>query len=201
MSNPVIRPETPSEYTAMESLIRDAFWDVYHPGAAEHLLVHNLRNHPACLRAFCFAAELDGKLAGGIWYAVSAIKKPDGRSLAIPSLGPIAVAPEFQKRGIGSALIRHTLPLVRAAGHPGVALFGDPAYYGRFGFEPGQNAGLAASDGNFYDVLQVVRFRPEVDLSGRYQEGDAYRFDEAELEAFDAQFPPREKHVLPGQLP
>ena len=35
----------------------------------------------------------------------------------------------------------------------------------------------------------------------RYQEGDAYRFDEAELEAFDAQFPPREKHVLPGQLP
>ena len=201
MSNPIIRPETPSDYAPMEHLVRDAFWDVYHPGAAEHLLVHKLRDNPACLRACCFAAELDGRLAGGIWYALSTIEKPDGRKLAVPSLGPIAVAPAFQKRGVGSALIRHTVPLVRAAGHPAIVLFGDPAYYGRFGFEPGRNAGLAASDGNYYDVLQVLRFDSGADLSGRYLEGDAYAFDEAELAAFDAQFPPREKHVLPGQLP
>ena len=201
MPNLIIRPEKPTEYAQMESLVRDAFWDVYHPGAAEHLLVHNLRGASVCLREFCFAAELDGELAGGIGYAMSTIEHADGRKLAVPSLGPIAVAPKFQKSGVGSALIRHTLPLVRAAGHPAVVLFGNPAYYGRFGFEPGKNAGLAACDGNFYDALQVLRFSTDADLSGRYFEGEAYNFDAAELEAFDAQFPPREKHVLPTQLP
>ena len=201
MQNLIIRPETPSDHVPMEHLVRDAFWDVYHPGAAEHFLVHNLRANPACLRDCCFAAELDGKLAGGIWYAMSTIEQPGGRKLAVPSLGPIAVAPAFQKHGVGSALIRHTIPLVKAAGYPAIVLFGDPAYYGRFGFEPGKNAGLAASDGNFYDVLQVLRLDPAADVSGRYFEGEAYAFDEAELAAFDAQFPPREKHVLPTQLP
>ena len=200
MQNLIIRPETPSDYVPMEHLVRDAFWDVYHPGAAEHFLVHKLRSAPACLRDCCFAAELEGELAGGIWYALSTIEQPGGRKLAVPSLGPIAVAPVFQKRGVGSALIRHTIPLVKAAGHPAVVLFGDPAYYGRFGFTPGRDAGIAACDGNFYDVLQLLRFAPDADLAGHYMESDPYQIDPAEVEQFEIWFPPREKHVLPTQL-
>ena len=200
MTNLIIRPEEPADHPAMENLIRDAFWDVYRPGASEHLLIHKLRQDPSYLPEFSFIAELDEQPVGGIWYAMCAIEKPDGSRIPIPTLGPVGVAPAFQKRGIGSALIRRTLPLVKAAGHPGIVIFGDPAYYGRFGFTPGQDAGIAACDGNFYDVLQLLRFAPDADLAGRYQESDPYQIDPAEVEQFEIWFTPREKHVLPTQL-
>ena len=200
MTNLIIRPEEPVDHSCMENLIRDAFWDVYRPGASEHLLIHKLRQHPSFLPEFSFVAEFEGQLAGGIWYALCAIEKPDGTRIPIPTLGPVGVAPAFQKRGIGSALIRHTIQLVKAAGHPGIVIFGDPAYYGRFGFGPGRESGIAACDGKFYDVLQLLRFSPDADLSGRYQESEPYQIDEAEVEQFEIWFPPREKHVLPTQL-
>ena len=112
MTNLIIRPEEPADHPAMENLIRDAFWDVYRPGASEHLLIHKLRQDPSFLPEFSFIAELDGQPAGGIWYAMCAIEKPDGTRIPIPTLGPIGVAPALQKRGVGSALIRHTVPLV-----------------------------------------------------------------------------------------
>ena len=200
MTDLVIRPEESADHPGMETLIRDAFWDIYRPGASEHLLIHKLRSHPSFLPEFSFIAELDGQLAGGIWYAMCAIEKPDGTQIPIPTFGPIGVAPSFQKRGVGSALIRHTVPLVKAAGHSGIVIFGDPAYYGRFGFRPGRDSGIAACDGNFYDVLQLLRFDPDADLAGRYRESEPYQIDEAEVEAFEIWFPPREKHVLPTQL-
>ena len=200
MTDLVIRPEQPVDYSPMENLIRDAFWDVYRPGASEHLLIHKLRQDPSYLPGFSFIAELDGQPAGGIWYAMCAIEKLDSSRIPIPTLGPVGVAPALQKRGIGSALIRHTLPLVKAAGHSGVVLFGDPAYYGRFGFAPGRDAGIAACDGEFYDVLQHARFNDSADLAGRFQESEPYQIDPAEVEQFEIWFTPREKHVLPTQL-
>ena len=89
---------------------------------------------------------------------------------------------------------------MKAAGHPGLVSFGNPAYYGRFGFAPGQEAGIAACDGNFYDVLQLLRFDPDANLAGRYMESDPYQLDPAEVDKFEIWFPPREKHVLPTQL-
>ena len=49
MTNLIIRPEQPVDHPAMENLIRDAFWDVYRPGASEHLLIHKLRQDPSYL--------------------------------------------------------------------------------------------------------------------------------------------------------
>ena len=200
MTNLIIRPEQPVDYSPMENLIRDAFWDVYRPGASEHLLIHTLRSHPSFLPEFSFIAELDGQLAGGIWYAMCAIERANGSRIPIPTFGPIGVAPALQKCGVGSALIRHTVPLVKAAGHPGIVIFGDPAYYGRFGFTPGRDAGIAACDGNFYDVLQLLRFDSDADLAGCYQESEPYQIQQDEVDAFEIWFPPREKHVLPTQL-
>ena len=52
------------------------------------------------------------------------------------------MTPEAQGRGIGSALVAEALLRARAAGEAGVALLGDPGYYGRFGFEPAADFGL-----------------------------------------------------------
>jgi putative acetyltransferase len=53
----------------------------------------------------------------------------------IPSLSPMSVATDFQRRGVGSALIRAVVARVDEAGEPMVVLEGAPAYYGRLGFE------------------------------------------------------------------
>jgi len=49
-------------------------------------------------------------------------------------LGPLAVDPAYQGRGLGKAMMRHSLEAIRAQGHQAVILVGDAAYYEPFGF-------------------------------------------------------------------
>lgn len=68
-------------------------------------------------------------------------------------LGPLGVLPRAQRRGVGSALMHAVLGAAEAMGEPLIALLGDPAYYGRFGFTAGAQAGVGSPDpawrGNF----------------------------------------------------
>jgi len=60
----------------------------------------------------------------------------EGGDAPVALLGPVAVLPEMQKRGIGSALIRDGLTRLKTEGAAQVYVLGNPAYYGRFGFAP-----------------------------------------------------------------
>ena len=101
----------------------------------------------------------------------------DGETRVIgATLGPLAVLPEYQKTGIGSALTRAGLEAMRRAGEPFVVLVGHPTYYPRFGFERASTYGLvceyseAPDDAFMIIVLDcqrmqgvkgTVRFPPE----------------------------------------
>jgi len=78
-------------------------------------------------------AELDGQIAGHILFSRMWI---DGSGTPIPAvaLAPMAVLPEFQRRGIGGQLIRHGLDELRARAERIVIVLGHPGYYPRFGF-------------------------------------------------------------------
>ena len=76
-------------------------------------------------------AELDGNVVGHV--AFSPVTISDG-STDWHGLGPVSVLPKHQRQGIGSALIREGLSLLKARGGKGCALVGEPAYYQRFGF-------------------------------------------------------------------
>ena len=67
----------------------------------------------------------------------------EGSERRLLQLGPIAVLPELQGRGIGSALVRASLDAVRALGEPLLLIEGDPKYYSRFGFVRADELGLA----------------------------------------------------------
>lgn len=71
-------------------------------------------------------------------------------------LSPLSVAPSHQRRGIGSALVREALRRADEAGEPLVLILGDPAYYGRFGFEPATPLGLVAP-GDFGAAWMAAR--------------------------------------------
>jgi len=93
----------------------------------------------------------------------------------VAALGPVAVHPEHQRRGIGSALILAGLDICRVRGYDVAILLGHPAYYPRFGFRPAAPLGIrwehdAPEEAFMVMELQagalagrqgIIRFRPE----------------------------------------
>jgi predicted N-acetyltransferase YhbS len=79
-----------------------------------------------------FSAREDEKLLGCIFFSRMRYSD-DPRSVFI--LSPVAVSPGMQKRGIGGELIRFGLTKLEQAGVDITLTYGDPAYYGRFGYQ------------------------------------------------------------------
>ena len=78
-------------------------------------------------------AILDDRPVGHILFSRMTIQTTAG-SIAAAALAPLAVLPEFQRRGIGGNLIRHGLGVLRGLGEKIVIVLGHPDYYPRFGF-------------------------------------------------------------------
>lgn len=72
------------------------------------------------------------------------IEQPDQTRIPSLALAPVSVLPNFQGRGIGTALIREVLQRAASAGHPSVIVLGHPDYYPRFGFQPASGFGVRA---------------------------------------------------------
>ena len=197
MENLILRPERPDEYREMEEIVRDSFWDKYSPGCSEHLVVHTMRTSGAIVPELCLAAEENGRLAGGIWYAKASVRSGDD-ACDVLTMGPVCVRPERQSHGIGAALIRETLS--RAAGtYPAVIIYGNPAYYGRFGFRAASDYGITDAGGNPSPALLIYPMSDDIP-SGMFDEGPVYHVTPDEVRLFDRTFPPRRKHYNSGQL-
>jgi putative acetyltransferase len=86
-------------------------------------------------------ADEKGVILGAILFTPAALES-EGREIAGMLLGPLAVLPERQRQGIGSALTRRGLEILRERGCSFVVLVGHPEYYPRFGFERASACGL-----------------------------------------------------------
>lgn len=134
----ILREERPGEEAAVRAVVEDAF--VGEPVVGE--LVDALRRSPDWLPGLSFVAERDGAVVGHILFTRSLLDAPQ-RLVDVLVLSPVSVASDHQGRGLGSALIRHGLDVVRARGtEPLVFLEGAPGFYARFGFEPGEPLGF-----------------------------------------------------------
>lgn len=198
----VIRAEMPGDDNAADAMVRESFWNRYRPGCDEHLLTHRLRTDEAYLPELSRIALVDGRIASGIWYAKAQLKHgADVWPVAL--FGPLAVAPEFQRRGLGAMLVEETLPLVKAAGWPGVVIMGDPAYYHRFGFGHAQRHGIVLPDGSCPTALMSLAYTN----AGLCKPGAVFmeptvfsNLSPEDVLAFDRQFPPKERFWLPCQF-
>lgn len=131
---PWIRAERPADREAIADVVRDAFRDHPHSNHTEHLIVDALRRAGAL--SLSLVADQDGVVVGHVAFSPVAI---GGGACGWYGLGPLSVAPAFQRRGIGQALVRHGLAGLRELGAAGCVLLGEPSFYGRFGFanDPG----------------------------------------------------------------
>lgn len=125
----IIRPETDADIEAIAEVTKAAFENHPISQQTEHFIIATLRAANAL--TISLVAEVDGRVVGHV--ALSPITISDG-SEDWYGLGPISVLPEYQRRGIGKALMHEGLSRLKALGAKGCALVGDPDYYKRFGF-------------------------------------------------------------------
>ena len=125
----VIREEQPSDISAIFDLTKTAF--EHHPFGdhTEQFITDALRAANAL--SLSLVTEDEGNIVGHVAFSPVSIS---GGGQNWYGLGPIAVLPELQKRGIGTSLINEGLSRLKSLGAEGCVLLGNPAYYERFGF-------------------------------------------------------------------
>lgn len=134
-----IRPEKPGDYASIYAINTAAF-----ETPAEANLVDRLRSeaHPV----ISLVAEAEGEILGHILFSpVTLTGHPD---LKIMGLGPMAVKPERQKNGVGSALVSAGLERCKDFGYRAVVVLGHTWFYPRFGFQPSTRFDICSE----YDV-------------------------------------------------
>lgn len=203
MEKLIIRLEQPEDYHAVEHLTRKAFWNHHVPGCDEHYLAHVLRASESFVRELDFVAVINDEIVGNIMYTRAKIACDNGEEVPVLCFGPLSVLPQMQGKGIGSALVRHSLEEARKLGFSAVLIYGDPAFYSRLGFAAAEAFGIGTPDDYYADALQALELVAGAlrEKRGRFVEDSAYELDEAEAAAFDRDFPPKEKlEGLPSQL-
>jgi len=167
-----IRDERPSDEDTIRRIHRDAFG-----GDVEVRLVDLLRENNKAL--ISLVAVIGGDVVGHILFSSVTIGGAalNGRAIG---LAPVAVLPDFQRKGIGSKLIHEGLDRCKRVGYGVVVVLGDPAYYSRFGFRAANAFGLEneygvgdefmvleLTEGSLEEVSGLVRYAPE------FKEADA----------------------------
>lgn len=197
-----LRNESALDYRTVEGLTREAFWNHHGPGCNEHYLLHILRDAESFIHELDFVAEVDGKIVGSIVYTKAKVVTDDGRCVGVITFGPIAVLPGHQGRGIGESLITRTKAIAKQLGHKAILIYGDPAFYSRFGFAAAETYQIGTPDGMYAAALQALELSQGAlsGSAGRFVEDAIFEIDEAAAERFDKGFPHREKCVgLPTQ--
>lgn len=153
----LIREETLEDTAAISAVTAAAFATLKMSSHTEQFIVAALRS--AGVLTVSLVAEKAGQVVGHI--AFSPITISDG-SPGWYGLGPVSVLPEYQRMGIGAALIRAGLARLQDLGAKGCCLVGHPEYYPRFGF---QNAAGLEYEGVPPEVFFTLSF------DGRYPQG------------------------------
>lgn len=98
------------------------------------------------------------KVVGHVLFSPVVLSEHD--YLRIMGLAPMAVAPEYQRKGVGSALVRAGLERCKALGYGAVVVLGHPEYYPRFGFVPAARFGVRCVYDAPEEAFMLVELQP-----------------------------------------
>ena len=168
-------------------------------------MLHRLRSHPDFVPELNFVMEQNGRLIGQNVFVRTVIHADDGRDIPIMTMGPICIAPGLKRQGYGKLLLDHSLRQAAAMGCGALCFEGNIGFYGKSGFRYASEFGLRyrglpeGADASFFLCKELIPGYLQ-GITGEYASPEAYCVDEAEAEAFDQGFPPKQKEVLPGQM-
>ena len=138
MPGVTIRPERDDDADGIRAVNDAAFG-----GTVEGRIVDEIRGTDRWIPGGSLVAEdRAGAVVGHLLLSEGDLVDANGAVRRIWMLGPIAVGPEHQRRGIGTALMEAAITLATGRGQPVICLLGHASYYPRFGFEPARAIGI-----------------------------------------------------------
>ena len=149
-----IREEVPADIAAIRYVNRAAFG-----GEDEASLVDLLRSS-GCILVSQVAVDGEDRVVGHILFSPLIIKSPD-RNHDAAALAPMAVHPEWQRCGVGSALVCAGLEACRSQGLAIVIVVGHPEYYPRFGFSAALARNLHSPYSELGDAWMALELTPD----------------------------------------
>lgn len=149
-----IREEHKQDYEAVYTVNELAFKQ-----ANEAQLVAALRKSAAFIPALSLVAVVDQTISGYILFTKIFIKN-DSSTYESLALAPVAILPEYQQKGIGSALIRAGLQKAKELAYDSVIVLGHEHYYPKFGFEPAEKWQIKAPFDVPSNVFMALELKP-----------------------------------------
>ena len=180
--NVIVRTEEAKDYRIVEEITRVAF---SYPGRIErggigspfeHWMVHELRKRDG-IKALSLVAEADDKIVGHIISSNAHLETTDKRCIHVLNFGPVSVLPQYQRQGVGKALMLSMIEKSRSMGFGAILFFGRPEYYPQFGFVETGKFGITDSNGNNHPAFMAMELTEGylADLRGsKYYESDIY---------------------------
>jgi len=155
---PVVRPETPDDIDSIRYVNEQAFGQ-----EDESMLIEKLRKRGVL--AVSLVAVQDGEIVGHIAFSPVVVESEDS-SFEVIALGPMAVLPMYQHKGIGSQMVLAGLEECRRLIQEVIVVLGHPDYYPRFGFVLAKPKGIACEFEVPEEAWMILELREEA-LAGR----------------------------------
>jgi len=130
----IVRAETPDDHDTIRRIVDEAFGDTI-----TSAIVEGIRASDRFVPELSLVAVYEGQSLG---HVISSYVDVVPGSRRVLQVGPLAVVPSHQRRGIGTALMRETIRIADERGEPLLLIEGNPAYYGRFGFTRADEHGI-----------------------------------------------------------
>ncbi len=199
--NILVREEEKKDYRRVEEITRAAF---SYPGRIErggigcpyeHWMVNELRKRDGILPLSLVAVNQSDEteeLVGHIICSKAEVQTEKG-VIPVLNMGPISVLPEYQRQGVGKALINSMIEKAKQLGYGAILFFGRPEYYPQFGFKEASEFGVADAEGYNYPSFMGMELIPgylKEANGGRFYESDIYNdeLNREQVRRFDEQF-------------
>lgn len=206
-----IRLEEPADYSVVENLTREAFWNVYRPGCTEHYVLHQYRSNPDFIPELDFVMEENGRIIGHVMFSKAELILPDGTKKSSWTFGPISIHPDYKRKGYGLQLLRYALAEARKKDVGFICMEGNIDFYRHAGFDLASRFNIhyhgfsEEEEVPFFLAQELIPgwLRTNGIVEATYCPPAGYFVADDNPEAFDAYeaaFPAKEKLRLPGQL-
>lgn len=193
-----VRIEEEKDYRRVEEITRAAFSypERIKQGQIgcpyEHWMVHELR-HRDGIPALSLVAQLENDVIVGHIICSNAVVKKGNQILPVLNFGPLSVSPEYQRRGVGKALVRTMIENAKKLDYGAILFFGRPEYYPRFGFKEAAVYGIFDAEGYNYPAFMAMELKEGYLKNfhgGKYFESDIYNdaLNRETVKAFDREF-------------
>lgn len=155
----LIRQETFSDYNEVYELIAEAFATAEHSDGNEQDLVVALRRGNAFIPELSLVAEINKELAGHILFTKAKVNNDN-----VLVLAPLSVKPQYQKQGVGTALIIEGHKIAKELGYEYSLVLGSETYYPRVGYIPAEQIGIEVPKGIPSKNFMAIKLQENVKM-------------------------------------